>query len=80
MVLCSDFLSRANFFNQQGETEITVVSSRRIIVYVLYVWRKIANFNELYNLNEFNLLQNEILITRKNITTRYYLIKLHKFA
>jgi len=38
MVLCSDFLSRVNFFNLQGETEITVVNS--------YLFRTLNNWGE----------------------------------
>jgi len=50
------------------------------VKYILYVWGKFANFNELYNVNEFYVLQNEILIFRKNVTIPCYLIRLQKFA
>jgi len=41
---------------------------------------KFANFNELYKVNEFFLLHNEILSCRKNVTIRCYLLQLQKIA
>jgi len=43
----------------------------------IYVRGKFTNFNELYNVNEFCVLQNEILISRKILQSHitYYSCK-----